>query len=79
MNPLSILALIIMAAGFAVVFSARLIVNKYALAEKQSCKYADELSEQEVEEYKINKAIYNIKLMGLIISVPGLVLFVLSK
>lgn len=74
MRPISILALIIMGIGFATVFLSRIIVNKFDLAKNQKCEYAEEMSQEEIEEYKINKAIFNIKITGLIISIPGIVL-----
>ena len=74
MRPLTILALIIMGIGFAMVFLSKIIVNKFGLAKNQKCEYAEEMSEEEIEEYKINKAIFNIKIIGLVISIPGIVL-----
>ena len=77
MKPLEILSLVIMAAGFAMVYASKAIVKKYNLAQKQSCVHADEMSAEEVEEYKYNKAVVNFKMMGLVVSIPGLVLFIL--
>ena len=48
MKPLEILSLVIMAAGFAMVFASRAIVKKYDLAKKQKCEHADEMSVEEV-------------------------------
>lgn len=78
MKPIDIVALIIMAIGFAVVIASKAIVKKFNLAEKQECKYADQMSEEELENYKSNKAMYNIKITGLVITIPGLVLLLLS-
>ncbi|WP_313561428.1 hypothetical protein [Ruminiclostridium cellobioparum] len=78
MNLQEILSLVIIAIGFAVVYSAKLIVKKFQLAEKQKCVNASQMSEEEIQSYKLNKAVFNIKLMGLIISIPGLILFIIS-
>lgn len=75
MRPLGIIALVIMAIGFAIVFSSRTIVNKFDLAKKQTIEHEEEMSGEELEEYKINKAIFNIKIIGLVVSIPGLILF----
>lgn len=77
MKPLEILSLVIMAAGFAMVFASRAIVKKYDLAKKQKCQHADEMSVEEVEEYQYNKAVVSFKMMGLVVSIPGLILFIL--
>ncbi len=79
MKPLEIVALVIIAIGFGVVLAARTIVKKYNLAEKQSCDYSVEMSEEEVNDYKFNKASVRIKMYGLLISVPGIVLLLLFK
>ncbi len=79
MNLQEILSLVIMAIGFAVVYSAKVIVKKLRLAEKQKCASEDQMTEEEVQNYKDNKATFNVKLMGLAISVPGLILFIISS
>lgn len=77
MEPLEILSLVIMAIGFIIVYSAKVIVRKYDLAKKQTCEHEAEMTEQEVEEYKLNKAVFNIKILGMIVSIPGIILFIL--
>lgn len=79
MKTIDIVALIILAIGFAVVLLSKAIVNKFNLVEKQECKYASELSEEELQNYKLNKASFNMKITGLIITIPGFVLFLLSN
>ena len=59
------------------VYASKAIVRKYDLAKKQTCEHADEMSEEEVEQYKFNKAMINFKMMGLAVTIPGLILFVL--
>ncbi|OPX42756.1 hypothetical protein CLHUN_34080 [Ruminiclostridium hungatei] len=78
MDFLEILSLIIMAVGFVVVYSAKPVVKRFGLQEKQNCANASEMTEKEVQAYKMNKAVFNIKVKGLLISIPGLVLFILS-
>ncbi len=79
MKPIDIVALAILAVGFAVVLSSKAIVNKFNLVEKQECKYASELSEEELNNYKLNKASFNMKIAGLLITIPGFVLFLISN
>lgn len=78
MDFLEILSLLIMAAGFAVVYSAKPAVKRFGLQERQSCANASEMTEEEVQSYKLNRAVFNIKILGLLISIPGLVLFIIS-
>lgn len=79
MKPTEIAALVIIAIGFAMVIAAKSLVRRYDLADKQSCEYSDEMSEEEVESYKFNKASLRIKMMGLIITIPGLILLILGR
>ncbi len=75
---MEIIGLILMAPGFAAVYLAKYIVDKYRLNEKVVCDFEGELTEEELATYKHNKAILNIKMMGMIISLPGLFLFILG-
>ncbi|HEY5583576.1 MAG TPA: hypothetical protein VIK78_03690 [Ruminiclostridium sp.] len=77
MSPLEILSLVIMAAGFATVFASKAIVKKYDLDKKQTCEHAEEMSVEEVEEYKYNKAVISLKMKGMVLSIPGLILFII--
>ncbi len=78
MDLREILSLVIIAIGFITVYSAKILVKKFRLDEKQKCDNASEMSEEEVQAYKYNKAIFNIKVTGLIISLPGLILLFIS-
>jgi hypothetical protein len=77
MEPLEILSLAIMVIGFVIVYMSKAIVKKYNLAEKQTCEHEAEMTEEEIKDYKYNKAVFNIKILGLIVSIPGLVLFII--
>ena len=65
-------------AGFGIVFGAKSLVKKYGLDKKVNCNFEGELSEEEVQNYKLAKASVNLKMMGLLVSVPGLVLILLA-
>lgn len=73
-----IMGLILMVPGFAVVYLAKIIVDKFRLNEKAVCDFKEELTEEELAEYKFNKAILNVKMMGMAISLPGLILFAIG-
>nr|WP_010251779.1 hypothetical protein [Acetivibrio cellulolyticus] len=78
---LKVLALIFMISGFASVYLAKYIVNKYNLKERAVCSFEADLTEEELEEYKYNKAIVNVKIFGALVALPGviLILIVFSK
>lgn len=78
MDITEILSLVIIAIGFIIVYSAKAIVTRFQLAENQKCENADQMTEDEIQTYKMNKAVFNIKIMGLVVSIPGLVLFIIS-
>ena len=78
MSNLEILGLFFMVPGFAIVYLAKKIVNKYSLNEKAVCNFEDELTDEELAEYKFNKAVLNVKIMGMSISLPGLILFLVG-
>ena len=64
--------------GFAIVYLAKLIVKKYKLNEKTVCNFENELNEEELIEYKCNKAIVKVKIFGLIVALPGLILILIT-
>lgn len=78
MTPLGILSIVIMAVGFAMVYASRFIVKKYGLDKKQKCEHEREMTAEEVEQYKINKAVLNFKMLGMLVSIPGVVLFIIN-
>jgi len=71
---LKVLAFVFLVAGFAFVFAAKIIVNRYKLVEKQKCDFEHEMSEEELTKYKYDKALVNMKMWGLLIALPGVVL-----
>jgi NADH:ubiquinone oxidoreductase subunit 3 (subunit A) len=78
MTPLGILSIVIMAVGFAMVYASRFIVKKYGLDKKQKCEHESEMTAEEVEQYKFNKAVLNFKMLGMLVSIPGVVLFIIN-
>lgn len=71
---LKILAFILVLIGGCMVYLAGMIVKKYKLDQKATCNIESELSEQEIVEYKENKAIIKVKLFGLMILLPGIII-----
>lgn len=74
---LKMLAFVLLAAGFIVVFTARFIVGKYNLDRTMKCSFENDMDDEELRQYKINKAVVNIKMLGMLIALPGLVLLLM--
>jgi len=74
MEFLQIVAFMLLIAGAVLVFGARKIVRKYGLDRKAKCNFEHEMTEEELENYKINKAVVNTKMLGMLVALPGIVL-----
>lgn len=74
MYILQILGFVFLVPGFAMVFLARFIVEKYRFHEKVECNFENEMSEEEVIIYKNNKALVNVKMMGMLVALPGFIM-----
>lgn len=75
---LKILPFIFIVPGFFTVFLARMIVAKYNLDKNQKASFENEMNEEELAGYKVNKAIVNIKMLGMLIALPGLALLIIT-
>ncbi len=65
-------------AGFGMVYGAKSLVKRYGMDKKVNCSFEGEMTEEEVQNYKLTRASVNVKMLGLLVSVPGLVLIVLA-
>lgn len=74
MTALKIIAGIILLIGFGTVLGAKNLVKRFNLDQKSSVNFENEMNEEEIEQYKQNKAIVNVKLVGMLIALPGIVL-----
>ena len=73
-----ILAFVFLVPGFIVVFAARWAVKKYGLDQKVKVDFEDKLEEEELTQYKFNKATVNLKMLGMLIALPGLALILFA-
>jgi len=71
---LKILAFILLIAGALTVFGARWAVGKYHLDKNMKVDHEDEMSAEEIEQYRYSKAVLNLKMLGMIILLPGMIL-----
>lgn len=73
----NILAFTLVAVGALIVILARWFVDKYELTNKTMAKNEDEMDEEELEQYKKNKAVLNLKVLGMIVLLPGMILLLI--
>jgi hypothetical protein len=77
---LKILGLAIAAAGMLVVYLAPRIVDRRGLAEKKKIdpRLTEHLPPEELEKFRRNSAITDIKLRGALIALPGMILILIA-
>ncbi len=78
MQILKILSFVFMVAGFSMALGSKLIVGKFALDKNMTCDFEHEMSGEELRDYKFNKAVVNFKMMGMLVALPGIILFIVS-
>ena len=74
---LKALALLFLIVGAVVTFGAKAIVEKYQLDKDVKINFDNELTEEEILKYKNQQAILKIKMIGMFICLPGVVLVLL--
>lgn len=77
---LRILGLVLAAAGMVVVFLAPRYVDRKGLADKKQLdpKLLEHLQPEEHQKYRRDAAILDIKLRGMILAAPGLILILIA-
>ncbi|HEY9060207.1 MAG TPA: hypothetical protein VIO64_06865 [Pseudobacteroides sp.] len=75
MNQIKIIAIIFIAMGAITVFGSKAIVKRFELNKRTTCDFEHEMSEEELEEYLFNKAVVRCKMLGMILALPGFIMF----
>lgn len=78
MLALKILAFLFLITGFGMVFNARNLVRRFNLDHNTKCNFEHEMNEEELKQYKFDKASVNLKMIGLLVSIPGLILILIT-
>lgn len=73
-----ILGFAFLLAGFGIVFGAGSLVKRFGMDQRVKCDFEGELGEEEVERYKRTRAAVNVKMLGLLVSIPGLVFILMA-
>ncbi|HHY63651.1 MAG TPA: hypothetical protein GX501_01255 [Clostridiaceae bacterium] len=74
MTFFQILACLLIGIGAAINYGAKIIVRKTKLDRKMTVDEAEELTEEELDEYMFNKATIRVKILGLLLMLPGVFL-----
>lgn len=78
MLALKIIAGIILIVGFATVLGAKNLVKKFNLDKNVTINIESEMDEEEEQEYRLLKATVNMKLYGMLIALPGLIITLIA-
>jgi hypothetical protein len=78
MLVLKVLGILLVVAGVAMVFMARQIVEKYNLSHNAKVGFDHEMSEEELEQFKLSKATVNMKMLGMLVALPGFILILIA-
>lgn len=73
-----IFAFVFLIPGVLLSVLAKTIVKKFKMDEKAKCDFENEMNEVEMKEYKFNKAVVNLKMIGVLLVIPGLLLIIFA-
>jgi hypothetical protein len=77
MPALLVLACLLLVTGVTMVTAAKKIVKRYSLDKKVAIDHGSGMDEKETEEYKTLRATLNVKLCGMLVFLPGLILLLI--
>lgn len=71
---LKIIAVVLLVAGFGTVLEAKNLAVKFKTVENTKITFEHEMNEEEMADYKLTKATVNMKMLGMLIALPGIIL-----
>ena len=74
MPVLKIIAGLFVLVGFVTVLGSKFLVNRFGLDRKVKIEHESEMDEEETARYKQLKASVNVKIVGMLIAAPGIIL-----
>ena len=78
MLALKIIAGVFLVTGFGTIIGARNIVKKFKVDERVQANFGNEMDEEETLQFKFNKALANVKIIGMVITIPGIILTLIA-
>lgn len=71
---LKVLSILLLMPGFGCAIFSKFVVRKFNLDEKVECDFEHRMNQEEVLEYKFSRAKLNVKIAGLLLALPGIIL-----
>ncbi|MCX8131144.1 MAG: hypothetical protein N3I35_13725 [Clostridia bacterium] len=75
---LKIFGLLFIIPGCLLVLMARQVVSRFNLDRNAKVDFENEMTEKELEQYKANKAAVNIKMLGMLVALPGFIMILIA-
>jgi hypothetical protein len=75
---LKILGFVFLIPGILTVFGSRWLVARYGLDKNIGCDFENEMSEEELKQYRVNKAVVNLKMIGMLMALPGFIMIIIA-
>lgn len=58
--------------------AAKSLVSRFNLDRNTKCDFEHEMNEEELKQYCFNKTVVNLKMLGMLIALPGIILLVVA-
>lgn len=68
-----LIGFLLIAMGAVITYGATGFVTKYKWDQSANCDFSNELSEEELAQYKFNKTVVNLKIFGMLTMFPGVI------
>lgn len=71
---LKIIGFLLVAIGAILSFGAKTFVEKYKVDSKVKIEIEEDMDEEDIQKYKVQKAILLFKICGMVVTIPGIVI-----
>ena len=78
MLALKIMAGVFLITGFGTVLEAKNLSKRFNMDQKVNVNFEHEMNEEEMAQYKQTKAAVNLKMYGMMIALPGVILTLIA-
>jgi hypothetical protein len=78
MLALKISAFIFLIPGIIMVFGAKYFVKRLGLQKNMKCDFENEMTVEELEKYKYDRAVVNFKMYGMLVLLPGIIILLIA-
>lgn len=78
MEILKIIGYVLVVIGAVINYGSSLVVNRFGVKNRVSVKEAEELSGEDLENYKMTKAKVRVKIIGVLVMLPGVIMLFIA-